>query len=740
MRAKAVGGPRRAADPDGRGGRSRDPRASRNGAARPRRTIRDLLVVLAPLALSVVFFAALRLAEGASERRRRDAFLAQCGPAEDPEALALPGVHTLEGVLRGPAPLARIGSFHPFGSSFLGEPNAYARTSASADAFEVELARGFRVRLEGPRQVVVGDTETDHRASNEMAEKLGLPRDERAHRPGQFRLVTTGKRVRVRGYVTRGPDDDSGYRATSRVLHLAPPPFSGEGVRVPILLASVERPHVARIGAWTFARSPVAVMGLGVVLSALAFVYYLSSLKLAPPPGALTAPVAVEAKEPACSRQVRELLAKNRFADAQATACDVPDTVATLAFVRGAFDEASAAWSDPSGAPSLSRAEAHLFARAPRRTELAAATTQQMVRVFYPGPATDERRYLECVAGLVERRADADRVREPAWPRAANRRTCGHKLTPRIALELEDEGGMAGGFEPDAPFYEAVRAPAGAVVGARGRLFARPVGLENRLLSEYVFGTVARPTPRPIEAQRGRYGLLGAIWDDGARDRYVRLSAFAAELALFYAWAGLPERAKPLFEMLDRVAADRAGHADLLAHVMSIATAAAHFANDEPRMKRYGALADTHSAGAHLQVRRMLDPKNRWESPPIEDGHWVDHVEQFDVAARGDGAALAEVLKRQGATGAETLPRIVPRITKNREALVAWFESDFPAPCTTCGAFALLGHLVDRRTVATLLGQPDDSQSAITALVDALTSPEFAYEVDELETFFAPKR
>ena len=310
--------------------------------------------------------------------------------------------------------------------------------------------------------------------------------------------------------------------------------------------------------------------------------------------------------------------------------------------------------------------------------------------------------------------------------------------------------------------------PASAVVGVRGRLRARPVAVERRILELYVEG---KAVPRHPRGKRGAFGVLDAIWEEQGGDRYARLSGYAAELALFHSVNGLPNRAKPQFEMLDRIATaleknttffrynpvDGEAKADVreliaeqsrderdhLRLVMSVAAAAAHFANDEPRLKRYAAAGDPHSSGAHLQARRMMDPSRPWESPPIEDGHWADHMALFDAARSGDGKDVAALLATQHATGAETLPRIVPRLRTGEDALLRWFDERFPEPALNAGASVFLGHLTDRRVVARLVGRPQEADvlaPAVERFVDALTDPVIAYELDELETFFAPRQ
>jgi hypothetical protein len=263
-------------------------------------------------------------------------------------------------------------------------------------------------------------------------------------------------------------------------------------------------------------------------------------------------------------------------------------------------------------------------------------------------------------------------------------------------------------------------------------------------------------------------------WWHEAPDLYARLSAYAAELALFYAFAGLPERSAPYWPILDRVASTREqtpqrsfhdppdpetvafmgpeykryeddrieAEAKLLSFVMSVGAAAALHSGDVARMDRYARHGEVHSARVVTQLHRMLDLQSAWEEP-AEDGHWHDRQEVFRAGLTGDAGEVAAVLARQRSTGRSTLPRVLPRLSRNRDRLDEWFREEFPRPCLTCGSSSLLGHLSDRREVARLLGadkEREGLQAIAVRFVDALTDPAIAFELDELETFFARPR
>ena len=159
-------------------------------------------------------------------------------------------------------------------------------------------------------------------------------------------------------------------------------------------------------------------------------------------------------------------------------------------------------------------------------------------------------------------------------------------------------------------------------------------------------------------------------------------------------------------------------------------------------MKRYGALGEPHSAHCAVQLDRMLMPGAAWETP-AEDGHWPPRMALFEAGQSGDGAQVANELAKQKDSGREALARVVPYVKTNRDALDRWFASnDYPPACVTCGASTVQGWLAYRREVARPLGanaEDDRLLSSVPSLTDALTDPEIAYELDELETFFHRK-
>ncbi len=738
----------------------------------------------------------LRLAarvERGREHRRHGRVLEGLGaPVASPDlaGVVARSIVTLEGTLvatEGETSSHRpsIVSFHPYGTSFLDEPNVYAATHSDETArFAVDLDGGGRAILEGALQVLAGTAESEHTAPLDRAAQLGAEELSRARvrtRNGQFRVVGPGDRVRVRGAVAPAPDDEALYRARSKVVRMSPEASDVPGAPHAISVAASSPPLRRRLRP---RRHLAPTLGAALLVGCVAsFAVVRTAAHPVPLPAADGARAATGAA-PACRARVIEDLEKNRWPAAvtAAEACDDPYANAVVHFTHGAFDRASAAFAearakDPTLAPSLTETEAHLFVHDVAR---AAEATHRMAAHFYPGPSTAEKRYLECIADLLDTRATQDKAAAaaasaPAVPGPSfkpTRKICSVRASTKYARELDSDSGewpsvddwpdRSGGRDHFTPAYEAVSLPYTAPLSPRARLVARPVGLERALLDRLILakdGGRAAPETRPY----GRRDLFSREEDD----HYAMLTAFAAELVFFYAYAGFPERSAPYWPILDRAAAlqesnpPRTFHriapagdishawddarakdeAVMLTHVMSIAATAALFGDDPKRMKRYVAIGEPHSAHIVKQMARALDAGAGWEEPV--DMQWSEHKALFDAGLTGDAAEVSKVLVAQGTTGRETLARILPHLRRNRPSLDGWFRESFPAPCLTCGASSLLGHLSDRREIARLLGAAEERERlrpAAARFVDAMTDPAIAFELDELETFFGRKR
>lgn len=745
------------------------------------------LAFVAPVVVVAISAAVIGRVDAARERRRHARVLEVLGePVAEGELVGVVArsVVTLEGRLVGTegVPAGPLVSFHPYGTSFLDEPNVYAVNHAPDEgAFAVELDGGGRALLEGPMQVLAGSVESEHGAALEHAKHCDAAELSQAAvrtRAGQFRSVRSGDRVRVRGVAEPAPDDDALYRARSSVLRMSPESSARGGSHDAITVAAVAPPIRKRISP----RSPVVtasvaavVLGMGMAGATWQAVRapsgYRADVPPSVPPSARTVP--------SCRAELLRKVEANRplEAAADAKACDDPYARAMVRYANGELREASmdfreALKREPDLTPSLTEAEAHLLTH---DFDAAATTVRRMIERFYPGPSTAEKRYLECIAGLID-----DRARQATEgglgpyigkvPGKRYRKICSSRPFAKLARELDAEGGYWGDEEwlefsshtyvPDAG-YDVVGTPFTAAVGTRARLTARPVGIEKSLLDRLILPS----GPGRSDGERGPYGRLDLFF--GSEEAfYPLMTAFAAELTLFYGYAGFPDRSAPYWPSLDRVAAlleavpPRSFHVvktdfawekttveaerTLLGYVMSIAAASALLSNDAARVKRYAALGEVHSARVVKQLDSMLrDGADAPWQEPAEDGHWADHKAVFDAAIFGDGTLVVKRLVAQRSTGRAVLPRVLPRIRQNRAALDRWFRESFPAPCLTCGASDYLGHLSDRREVARLLGdgaERDALLPAATRFTDALTDVSIAFELDELETFFGRKR
>jgi len=731
------------------------------------------IAAVAPAALAALAVAALRAAERARERRRHATLGASLGDplSADARASIAPGaVGTLEGIIVPTSPI--VVSFHPYGTSFLDERNVYAVTHVPAEqALELELDGGGRGVVEGAVQVLVGSTETDHGVPLERAEAMGaeeLATSKVKKRVGQFRVIRPGDRVRVRGALSPAPDDNASYREHGKTLRIAPEKPEEGGFPGAVLLVA-SRTSTRRLGDSRYLR--LAVAG-AVFLGGSAAGLFRAMERRTDRPVTVATP-----GPPACRQTTLDLFEKNHpGAATTARTCGDPYAQALGAFFEGSFQAASRAFvearaTDPALAPTLTEAEAHLFVH---DFAHAASTVRVMVSRFYTGPETAEKRYLECIASVLETRAgQADGGPPPtahdSWMNTDYRKICSQRPLAQFARELDAEGRYLG-FEDmkawqkreyaSAGAYDVVATPFTSPLAPRARLTARPIALEKNIVDRLVL-TPPPPGFRPS----GEFGRMEAFVMVGVAWEYARVMGFVADVALFHAYSGLPERNAAYWPILDDVAerleTDRPFYkvqygnqpfekkqiedeTTFLSYVMSLGASAALLSGDAARTERYAKLGEVHSARIIGQLAGALKPGAAWETPP-EDGHWPDHERVFDAGLTGDGLKVAEALVATRSTGRDTLPRVLPLVRTNRRELDTWFASSFPAPCLGCGASTLHGHLVDRRAVGRLLGgaaaaEGERYSPTVLRFTDALTDPAIPFELDELETFFAVRR
>lgn len=731
-----------------------------------------VLIGWAPIALVIVVivgFAVAFLVERGREVRRHARILAELGAPMRAAAAFGRKKHeivTLEGRLSGGPSLAvapsAVTSFHPYGTSFLDEVNVYAIThSSAATPFAIDLDDGdgrvgMRVVLEGPSQVLRGSIETEHTASLDKASLLNtgaepLARATVKKRVGQFRIVKPGDRVRVRGAIEPAPDNDALYRDRSNVLRMTPAPTESPG-----------EPKVISIVAMASRRRRVeSRRGLALVLLVAGLLGGgLAALSLrADPPARLrpaktigeTSGAGNKRSEPACRAAVLAHLTTYDDVTAmrEAQRCDDPYTRAMVHYAAGDFAVASAelkkaADGDPALVPSLAEVETHLFVH---DFGEAAKVVRRMNTQFYPGPSTAEKRHLECILDVLEQRAK--RQPAPAGDKVPPRfvKVCATRPFVKLARQLDSNGTYHGEDDWPRPTflketrYDAVSLPYTAVVATRSRLAGRPVALERDLLDRLVLNKQSRSE---VEEEDEELSPILATW--------------AAELTLFYAYAGFPERSARYWPILDRVATvvesgrsfrrslepqkqldeDRV----LLNHVMSIAGAAALYSGDRARTQRYANNGEPYSSQATRQMERVIRPSAAWEDPVV-DRTWPEHKAVFDAAASGNAEAVVKALTDHHANGRTTLARVLPLLGE-RAPLRRWYGSTaYPQSCPSCGASTFLGDLSDRREVARLLDdrlESDRLRQAAERFTTALTDPELGFELDELEVFFATKK
>lgn len=736
-----------------------------------------------PPVLAALGIAAARVASRSRERARQRALLAIVEapiPARDLGGLRPGTVATVEGVIGAESPA--VVSFHPFGTTSLEAPNVYARTRATKEGALTLVVDGkASILIEGESLVVVGSTETEHRAPLDRAADLGVPAlatDKVSARTGQFRSVKAGDRVRVRGALAPAPDDAALYRDFGAAFRMTPPETTDPTVPRAVLFAAT-LPSSTRL---TPARGERTVLVFGVLLGIAVALLVLFTIRT--PNRAyvtLAEPTAVAPHPPiaACRTAVLDRLAKNLDPAPALSGCSDPYAQAVVSFADGRFADASASFvaaraREPELVPSLTEAESHLFVHDFARS---ASVVRTMVGRFYVGPETAEKRYLECIASVLEARAEqADGGPGPIshyhWMNTDYRKICSQRPFAQFARELAAEGNYFGAEDMKAwqqhvyaaaGAYDVVGTPVTAPLATRARLAARPIALEKHFVDRLL---VLPPGPDDHMAfvkntELGRANLFSM---EGPAFEYTRMTGFAADVALFFAYSGFPERNAPYWKILDGVAhhfeTGQTYHVrqttfdveeklieeerTFLSYVMSHAASAALVAGDLARVKRYLTHAEVHSARIIGELVEALVPGSAWEDPS-EDRNWHDHQVVFAAGTTGDGARVVEALQSVQSTGRDTLPRVIHHVRSNRGALDAWFATAFPAPCVGCGASTLHGHAVDRAAVGTLLGGASSNEAArlrpsIVRFTDALVDPVIAFELDELETFFAAKR
>jgi hypothetical protein len=386
-----------------------------------------------------------------------------------------------------------------------------------------------------------------------------------------------------------------------------------------------------------------------------------------------------------------------------------------------AYREARAA--DPDLEPTVTEVEAHALAGDAAR---AAEVVDVMARTWYRGPDTVERRRLVCIADAFAARADpAAQARLQAtydaraiWP-SRPELDCALLLADlksgrderMWALQTDDdkralrrllfvEGGGGTDYQNGAFLFDD-RYPLPAMTDPQGFLRGRALALEKEV-AERLPGTGA-----------------------GAES--------AAEVALFHAFMGDPERAGA---MLQRIPDQGHGRSTYV-----VAAIAAAHAGDYPgaaRFLRLGA-SDSNAVASIAQSIRMLRGEPLAGYPDIMSAEtWSPNRELFAAGYGGDGEALATELDRLHTDGRVTVLRLLPRVTRGRDALSRWLDERYVAPCATCGLSALAMSTGTRFVLARAVGdRPLEERLAPLArkLEDAALDRKWALPFLLLETF-----
>ena len=651
-----------------------------------------VLVAFPALAL-VGALAGLALAARRPRARARRILAALGEPVGELDQHA-PGETTLDGVLgfEEDAP-GELTTVVPPWTQASEMPVLGARTEGPSGAHVSVLRR--LVRLEGSIQILVGSREG----------------------PGGARVLRAGDRVRVRGrlHVVASDTSEGGYRQGSAAFCLAPPADEEWKAR-PIPMAFLGAPPVGR-------RVPALV---GALVATAGF-----AVLLAATPGRHGSGGTAARARPACAAEIGDLLDHSRLGAARDRLADCADplTSARAHWMLGEVEEASRAYVEARAAypeldPTVTEVEAHALGGRPER---AAEVVNLMASTWYRGPDTVERRRLICIADAFAARAepaaqarlqatyDAPRV----WP-ARPELECALLLAD---LKSDEQGRTWALQTPDdkrqlaALLYAEARSPGECckrelilddryplpgLSDPRGFLFRRPLGLEKSL------------------AERAPGTPLGA--------------ESAAEVALFYAVMGDRPRVAAMLETIPP-------EGSLGRSTYIVAAIAATDAEQYPAAARFLQLgySDSNATAAIRQDIHMLRGEPLEGYPNIEASEgWSPNRELFAAGRSGDGEALAGELDRLHTDGRMTVLRVLPHVTRRREALRRWLEERYPAPSAGSGLAVLAESTGTRLVLARALGDRalEDQLTPIAGtLTDAMLDRRWALPFLLLETF-----
>jgi hypothetical protein len=208
----------------------------------------------------------------------------------------------------------------------------------------------------------------------------------------------------------------------------------------------------------------------------------------------------------------------------------------------------------------------------------------------------------------------------------------------------------------------------------------------------------------------------------------------AAEVGLFYALMGDRPRAGA---MLTKILPYRGyGRSTYI-----VAAIAAADAEDYPAAARFLQLgwSDSNAVAAIQQDIRMLrgEPADGYPNIVSSEG-WSPNRELFAAGNTGDGEALAGELERLHTDGRMTVLRVLPGISRRREALTRWLEERYPGASAAGGLASLAESTGTRLVLARALGDralEEELAPIARSLTDAVLDRRWGLPFLLLETF-----
>ncbi len=632
--------------------------------------------------LGLLVFGAVWLVQHLRARARARRVRAKLGPVTEASALAERSAGALVCIsgklrVRSPGGTTRLTTLFPFDVSLSEKPSSEAITLGAQSPIDVSVGG---VEIVGDKQVVLGSRETSLRASDGEARSFDVwPMGQE----GMLRGVTSGDLVVVRGRLERVAGESSDDYRTSSVRHR----LVGDAANV-IAIATAETPRAAGKRAWILP----TVLGM---LAAVSVPLTTAYPRRTPP--AVAAPSLPVTAPPPCAAEIDAVLAKGDpwHGEKRLATCDWKTSAAKVAVHLGDFPRASKLFAEARerGEPvdaTVTEIETHLFAG---NDALAREVTKKLRDAHYPDAMPTG---LLCIEGAFGRRAGQPDGAE-LLTRTATRPQAG-----RACELLADDFALVPFVTQSAwrEYFVAERTP------EHLSWFLREEDRLNRRVGLFGVASVVVNDPtsrvtRDVPLAAAALRTLEARLEDRKGNLEPLFAArMAADVALFDVVMGEREAATRSFAELDRLAAT-SPTSELERLLMSYAAGIALHAGDDARVRRYLAASD-HGAGE--------DALRRWvaQTRPGDDTWAMDHWNVVVASgARGKGSDVAKALRDARSTGRGVLPRLLPKVKTEREALDTWLREEFPPADLRNGVFALAKNVGDRRDAARVLGDEE---------------------------------